>query len=138
MAQPDVGRPMAAWWLALVAPVLAVLMAACGRPGGPDAAAGPGGGAAGAGGAGSVRMDPGTQQAVDAAMALAVGHQGVPRDQLRLVRVERRQWSDASLGCPAPDMMYAQVITPGYLVVLSGGGRDVEYHTDTRGRAVTC
>ena len=26
-------------------------------------------------------------------------------------------WSDASLGCPQPDMGYAQVVTPGYLVL---------------------
>ena len=31
-------------------------------------------------------------------------------------------------------MLYAQVITPGYLVVISGAGKTLEYHTDERGR----
>lgn len=39
-------------------------------------------------------------------------------------------WPDTSLGCPLPDRTYAQVITPGYRLVLSDGTTDFEYHTD--------
>ena len=40
--------------------------------------------------------------------------------------VEERQWSDSSLGCPQPGMSYLQVITSGYVVKFSTGGREQE------------
>jgi hypothetical protein len=59
-------------------------------------------------------------------------------DDIRLVSVEAVEWSDTSLGCPQPGMMYAQVITPGYRVVLEAGGQKYEYHTDTGRFVVLC
>jgi hypothetical protein len=55
-----------------------------------------------------------------------------------LVSVEAVEWNDASLGCPQPGMMYAQVITPGYLVKVLVDGQPREVHTDGRGRAALC
>lgn len=63
---------------------------------------------------------------------------GVPEDELVVVALEEVQWSDGSLGCPQPGMMYVQVITPGFLVVLQAGGEKYEYHTDLAGRFVLC
>lgn len=63
---------------------------------------------------------------------------GVPAEQITVDRVEQVEWRDASLGCADPDKMYAQVITPGYRVVLSAGGQRVEVHTDMSGRYVVC
>jgi len=57
--------------------------------------------------------------------------------EIRVVSVEPRDWPDTSLGCPQPGMVYLQVITPGYLVILEAGGRRYEYHTD-RQRAILC
>lgn len=51
--------------------------------------------------------------------------------------VQSVNWPDTSLGCPQPGMMYAQVITPGYKVVLTVGGKDYTYHT-SRNRATLC
>lgn len=45
--------------------------------------------------------------------------------------VESVDWPDASLGCPQPGMMYAQVITPGYRVILEAKGKRYEYHAGT-------
>ncbi len=45
-----------------------------------------------------------------------------------LVEAKEVVWSDGSLGCPQPDMMYAQVLTPGYLIKLKYDIRDFEYH----------
>ena len=60
-------------------------------------------------------------------------------EQVRLVAVEYVEWSDASLGCPKPGMMYAQVITPGYKVVFEAGGERYEYHSAVGSdRAVLC
>ena len=59
-------------------------------------------------------------------------------EAIRLVSVEPVQWSDASLGCPQPGIMYAEVITPGYLVVLEARGEEYRYHTDLERLVVLC
>jgi hypothetical protein len=78
------------------------------------------------------------QPAVDAALSDAASHLGVATRDLHVDRVEARQWSDSSLGCPKPGLMYSQIVTPGYLIVISGAGKQLEYHSDTRGRVVLC
>ena len=55
-------------------------------------------------------------------------------DQITLLESTPVTWPDASLGCPQPGMMYAQVLTPGYLIRLQVGDRVYEYHA---GRATT-
>jgi hypothetical protein len=59
-------------------------------------------------------------------------------DDIQLVSVEAVDWSDTSLGCPQPGMMYAQVITPGYRVVLEAEGKQYNYHTDEGQFVVLC
>lgn len=49
-------------------------------------------------------------------------------DEIKLIEVEEVVWRDSSLGCPQEGMMYLQVLTPGYLIVLHAGGKDYEYH----------
>ncbi len=39
---------------------------------------------------------------------------GLGVEELTAIAVEAVEWNDASLGCPQPGMMYAQVITPGW------------------------
>jgi hypothetical protein len=75
---------------------------------------------------------------VQAAVASAVANRGVPPESVTVVRYETVDWADSSLGCPEEGGVYAQVITPGYLVVLSIAGEEVEYHTDALDRAVEC
>lgn len=58
---------------------------------------------------------------------------------VEIIAIEPVEWSDASLGCPEPGKMYAQVITPGYRVLLQVEGEQFEVHTDREGRtAVIC
>jgi hypothetical protein len=87
---------------------------------------------------GTVTVSPAAQPAVDAVVRAAAAHLGISADHVRVELVEERQWRDSSLGCPQPGFFYSQVITPGYLVVVSGAGKRLEYHTDTQGRAVLC
>jgi hypothetical protein len=82
--------------------------------------------------------DAAAQAARDAALRDASTHLGVNASDLRVERIEPRQWPDASLGCPRPGVLYAQVVTPGYLLVISGGSKTLEYHTDERGRVALC
>ena len=61
-------------------------------------------------------------------------------DEITLISTEEVEWGDASLGCPEPDAMYAQVITPGYVIVLERGGDTYDYHTgiEPEGPLVQC
>ncbi|MXX27541.1 MAG: hypothetical protein F4Z82_19095 [Caldilineaceae bacterium SB0668_bin_21] len=56
---------------------------------------------------------------------------GAASDEITVLSTEEVEWSDTSLGCPEPDGMYAQMITPGYLIVLETGGDSYKYHTST-------
>ncbi len=57
---------------------------------------------------------------------------------IQVASIEAVDWSDASLGCPEPGMAYAQVITPGYRLILTANGERYEYHTDQGQRAFYC
>ena len=58
--------------------------------------------------------------------------------EIALLSVEAVQWRDTSLGCPQPGMMYAQVITPGYRLVLETAGATYRYHADQDKTVVLC
>ena len=81
---------------------------------------------------------PDSQAAVDAALNDAAAHLGVNRDQLQVDQVEAREWGDSSLGCPRPGLLYSQIVTAGFLIIISTGPKQLEYHTDSRGRVVLC
>jgi hypothetical protein len=55
---------------------------------------------------------------------------GVEGDSLEVVVAEAVEWPDTSMGCPQPGETYAQVITPGYHVVLRAGDEAYNYHGD--------
>lgn len=59
-------------------------------------------------------------------------------DEIKVAEVEEMQWSDSSLGCPASDGFYMQVITPGYRITLQAEGESYDYHTDTGRTVVLC
>jgi hypothetical protein len=63
---------------------------------------------------------------------------GLPPEQVEVIEFSEEQWPSAALGCPKPGMYYAQVITPGYRVVVRVGDDTVPYHTDMDGNAIRC
>ncbi len=58
--------------------------------------------------------------------------------EITVVNADAMEWSDSSIGCPAPGYAYAQIITPGYQITLESGGEEYEYHTDLNGNFVLC
>jgi len=62
----------------------------------------------------------------------------IPVSEISVISVEAVDWPDTSLGCPEPGMAYAQVITPGYLIVLEAKGQTFEYHSDEGRFMVLC
>jgi len=82
----------------------------------------------------SQEIDPVAQPAVtDLATRLAVDESAVT-----VVSVEDVTWSDGSLGCPEPDMMYTQALEEGTLVVLEVDSVAYEYHSGAAGDLFFC
>jgi hypothetical protein len=81
--------------------------------------------------------DPAQEQAVRVARRRLAEELHVDERRLIVQEVSSVEWPDASLGCPQKGMMYAQVVTPGYRVVLGSGGRRYEVHV-AGDRAVRC
>lgn len=91
-----------------------------------------------AGGAPEASVPPEATAAVNLARQQLSTQTGVPADQIQVVSVSSVQWPTSALGCPRPGRMYAQVVTPGYRIVLAAAGRTYEYHSDSGRRVVTC
>ena len=66
----------------------------------------------------------------DMASSFLAGKLGVAPADLTFVRAEPTDWADASLGCPQPDVAYAQIITPGYKLTFDRDGADYVVHTN--------
>ncbi len=58
--------------------------------------------------------------------------------QISLVEATEVVWPDSSLGCPQEGMAYAQVLTPGYLILLEYSGTTFEYHASKGNYVITC
>lgn len=77
-------------------------------------------------------------QPVQLAVEAAAEEAGVAVEDVRLLGYEERDWPSTALGCPQPGFSYAQVVTPGYVVQLSAGGSQLEYHTNLTSNVVLC
>lgn len=75
--------------------------------------------------------------AVASALADLAARLKLAETQITVRGVEAVDWPDASLGCAQRGRMYAQVITPGYRILLEAGGKVYEYHA-SQTRAVLC
>ena len=83
------------------------------------------------------KADGSEEMARERAAEFLAGEMGVGLDSLNVVSATAMAWSDTSLGCPQPDQGYAQVITPGYLVLIRDNeGTEHTVHTDQDGSSV--
>lgn len=76
-------------------------------------------------------------QAVEQARTALAKKLGLEEKQLVLESAKAATWGNASLGCPEPDRMYAQVVTKGYAVVFSADGKQHKVHVAGK-RIVFC
>jgi hypothetical protein len=81
---------------------------------------------------------PGPQELVEKAKEDLAKRLTITVAQIRLVETTEVEWSDSSLGCPQPGMSYAQVLTPGYRVLLEADGKRHEYHSNRANYVVYC
>ncbi len=61
---------------------------------------------------------------------------GLAPEAVRIISAEATDWPDACLGIYLPDEGCAQVLTPGFKVILEANGIRYEYHTDQNGDAL--
>jgi hypothetical protein len=84
-------------------------------------------------GVGVSPLEPGKAGTQEGALGLAKAdlarRANLTPDQISVVSVEPVEWSDAGIGCPEPGKVYAQVITPGFRIVLRADGTTYTYHT---------
>jgi hypothetical protein len=60
----------------------------------------------------------------------------LPAEQITVKSVEPVDWPNSCLGAAAADEMCAEVITPGFRVIVDAGGEELEYHTDITGQQI--
>ena len=61
---------------------------------------------------------------------------GPPSSEVEVSGVQATDWPNACLGVETPGIACLQVITPGFIVFLSGATGAYEFYTDTNGNAV--
>jgi hypothetical protein len=79
---------------------------------------------------------PDRDRAFAAARAALATLLGADELSIQLVEITPQAWNDACLGVSRAGQMCAQVITPGWLVLMETGGRQYEAHTDQEGMQV--
>jgi hypothetical protein len=75
---------------------------------------------------------------IEQVIAEAASGAGVDPSAVRVVTAEAVTWSDGSLGCPEPGMMYTQALVPGYRVVVEVDGEERHFHASQSGDFAFC
>ena len=99
---------------------------------------GPVSGDVGTGGTGNVTIPAAAQSVVDLVLADAAQQLGIELSALSIATLEAVEWPDAALGCPEEGGVYAQVVSPGYRIIVTDGSRTLEYHTGLNDAFVNC
>jgi hypothetical protein len=79
---------------------------------------------------------PVTNPAVQAARQRVADDLGIDVTSVSVVSFEAAEWSDSCLGVHVRDQVCAEVIIPGYRVILSTGNNSYEAHTNQDGSIV--
>jgi hypothetical protein len=87
-------------------------------------------------GAGATQPSENSTAAQDAAVAALSKNLGLDASQIKVVSTEVVEWPDACLGITQEGVACAQVVTPGYRIVLEANGKQVEYHTNQDGTII--
>jgi hypothetical protein len=80
----------------------------------------------------------GLESVKEAALVDAAKRTGVSRNLLEVISAEAVTWSDGSLGCPMPGMMYTQALVPGFRVRVRAAGKELDYHAGRTGAPALC
>ena len=82
--------------------------------------------------------DPGLQSLIEKAREDLAARLTAPANEISVAQVFDVVWPDAGLGCMQAGRMSAQVITPGYLILLEYKNNQYEYHANQRDYVIYC
>lgn len=74
----------------------------------------------------------------DPIVADAATRLGVDPSKVTIVDAHAETWSDGSLGCPQPGMMYTQALVDGYQVIVEANGTQLDYRVGGQGGFRLC
>lgn len=74
-------------------------------------------------------IEAGLENLIDQAVSDLAHRLNVPGAEIIVVSAESVIWSDGSIGCPQPDMLYTQVEVDGARIVLRFGEAAYPYHS---------
>jgi hypothetical protein len=118
-----------------------ILVAACtaksgsGASGAPDSAVPSDAASSGPGTGGGSSLP---SSITDPILVDAAGRLGVDPSAVTIVSGLAQTFSDGSLGCPEPGMMYTQALVDGYQVVVEAGGTRLDYRGRGPGQFRVC
>jgi len=75
---------------------------------------------------------------VDPVIAEIARVAGVAPEEVVVISAETMTFSDGSLGCPEPGMMYTQALVDGYKIVAEAGGMTYDYRGSGTGDFRRC
>lgn len=81
---------------------------------------------------------PEESQVVEAALADLADREGVAVEDISVVQVREVDWPDTAIGCPEEGMSYAQMVVPGFQVILQVDERVFDYHAGGDGAVFLC
>ena len=84
---------------------------------------------------GGVALPP---EITDPIVADAATRLGVDPSEVTIVDAHAETWSDGSLGCPQPGMMYTQALVDGYQVIVEANGTQLDYRVGGQGGFRLC
>lgn len=70
----------------------------------------------------------GMEKLIDSARQDLAKRLSVAQAEITLIDVRAVTWGNSSLGCAQKGMVYSDVLTPGFLVILRSGNSQYEYH----------
>ena len=86
----------------------------------------------------STPTDPGLQNLIELAIADLAARLAFTPSNILLLEAKSVTWSNSSLGCQQPGRAYAQILTPGYMILLKASDKIYEYHTNRGTRVILC
>lgn len=75
---------------------------------------------------------------VSLVLAKIISDYKLDNQNFSLESYEEKTWRSTALGCPKNGMMYAQVITEGYILNVTNYGKSEQYNTDSKGNYINC
>lgn len=85
-----------------------------------------------------IQVPAGAEELIQAARSAVAERLEQVDNTIDIIGIEPAEWPTAAMGCPGPDQMYAEVVTPGYVIRLRTGSGVYEVHVSRTGQVVIC